>query len=218
QVEFHRTGHLRHISRALALRAGHRSAAGSGFGSMTGFADLLVADAQPRLRTANRLPEIDVERVFEVRAAFRSRRFLGLRASAEKRRERVAESTARTRTRRAGGTPGPRPTLRLSKIVGEVKTRKSHPGALVRRAGVSGKTAIGIEALLIVHLALFGFAQNIVGFLQLLEAILGRFVARIEIGVIFARKTPVRLPDVVGGRLAVDLEGLVKVLCRGHEL
>src|SRR5260221_4762920 len=217
QVEFHRAGHLGHISRALALRAGYRSAAGSGLGPVTGFADLLVTDAQPRLRAADGLPEIDVERVLEVRAALRRGRFFRLRAPAEKLREQVAKSTARVRTGRAAGARGPRPALRLSKIVGEVKTRKAHTGSFVRRAGVGGETAVGIEALLIVHLAFLGLAQNVVGFLQLLEAILGRLVARIEIRVIFARKTPVRLPDVVGGCLPVDLKGLLIVLCRCHE-
>jgi hypothetical protein len=43
-----------------------------------------MADVQPGLRAADRLPEIDVERVFKIRSALRRRRFFGLGIPAEK--------------------------------------------------------------------------------------------------------------------------------------
>ena len=58
-----------------------------------------------------------------------------------------------------------------------------------------GIAVLGIEAELIVHLALLGVAQNVVGFLDIFKALFRRFVARIQIGMILARQTPVRLAD-----------------------
>src|SRR6185369_12103396 len=83
QVEFHRTGHLGHVAGPLALRAGNRPAAGRRLGPVAGFADLLMADVQPGLRAADRLPEIDVERVFKIRSALRRGRLFGLGIPAE---------------------------------------------------------------------------------------------------------------------------------------
>src|SRR5262249_51665399 len=83
EIELHRASHLRDVPGAFALRATHRAAARSRLGSMTGFADLLVADVQADLCAADRLPEIGVERVLQIRAALRCGRLLGLTAPAE---------------------------------------------------------------------------------------------------------------------------------------
>ena len=50
-----------------------------------------------------------------------------------------------------------------------------------------------VEAVLIVHGPLFGIAQNIVGFLHLLESLFSRLVPGIDIGMIFSCHAPVRL-------------------------
>src|SRR5207253_2864793 len=62
----------------------------------------------------------------------------------------------------------------------------------------TGKPVLRIEADLIVHLPLLWIAQHVVRFLNVLETLLGRFVARVQIGVIFTREFPVRLTDFLG--------------------
>ena len=68
-----------------------------------------------------------------------------------------------------------------------------------------------IVADLIVHLLLLRIAQDVVGFLDLLETILGGFVAGIEIGMMLARKLTVRLADVVRSGVALHPECLIEV-------
>ena len=72
--------------------------------------------------------------------------------------------------------------------------------------GPPGGTVVGIEAELIVHLALLRVAQDVVGFLDLLEALLGGFVAGIQVGMILARQLAVRLADIVVLGIARDAQ------------
>ena len=71
------------------------------------------------------------------------------------------------------------------------------PSAAARRGRRPGEAVLGVEAVLIVHLALLGIAQDVVGFLDVLESLLGGLIAGIQIRMIFARKLPVGLADVV---------------------
>ncbi len=65
-----------------------------------------------------------------------------------------------------------------------------------------GVNLIGIEAELVVDLALLLVAQHVVGFGDLLELLLGFFVAGVYVGVIFARKLAEGLADIFrSGRL-----------------
>ena len=75
-----------------------------------------------------------------------------------------------------------------------------------------GEAGIGIEADLIVHRPLLRIAQNVIGFLHVLEAIFGGFVAGVEIGVIFAGELPVGFADLVLRGAAFDAEGFVIVV------
>ena len=63
----------------------------------------------------------------------------------------------------------------------------------------------------VVLLALLGVRERVVGALDLLEALLGRRVVGVAVGVVLARELAVRLLDLVVRRLPVDAEHLVEV-------
>jgi hypothetical protein len=73
------------------------------------------------------------------------------------------------------------------------------------RCAGTWEAAVGIKADLIVHLALFGIAQNVIRFLHVLEAVFGGLVAGVEVGVVLAREFPVGLPDVIFDALRATL-------------
>ena len=87
----------------------------------------------------------------------------------------------------------------LVHVFREIEATESHAGIRLPRSArrSAGRNMIRIEAVLIVHLALFGVAQDIVGFLDLLKTLLSRFVARIQIGMILARQLAIRLANFV---------------------
>ena len=94
----------------------------------------------------------------------------------------------------------PAPPWLLRNVFRKIKATKAHAGIPVPRPvhpPLAGRDVVGIETVLIVDLALLGIAQDIVGFLNLLEAILGRFVAGIQIRMILARQLAVGLADLV---------------------
>ena len=116
----------------------------------------------------------------------------------------------------------PRPAARAAREdVGKIESAEIHVrtalSARLHRPRPAGRHAVfRIEAVLIVHLLLLRIAQNIVGFLNLLEAILGRFIARIQIRMMFAREFAVGFADVVFAGAALDAEGLI-VIGLGHK-
>ena len=79
----------------------------------------------------------------------------------------------------------------------------------------AGKSVLRIEADLIVHLPLLGIAQHVVRFLNVLETLLGRFVAGVQIGVIFTGEFPVRLADLLDGGVPRHAERFVVVVLGG---
>src|SRR5579862_7578771 len=89
--------------------------------------------------------------------------------------------------------------------------RTALPAAGAARARES---ALGIEAVLVVHLPLLGVAQNVVGFLDVLEAVLGRFVAGVEIRVMLARQFPVGFANFIHRSTTRHSQGLVVVMLR----
>ena len=70
-------------------------------------------------------------------------------------------------------------------------------------------TAVG-RAERVVLLALLGFAEHVVGLLDLLEALLRGGVARIPIGVVLARELAIGLLELVGGGVLGNAECLVE--------
>src|SRR5262249_39730369 len=140
--------------------------------------DIVPSDLQSDCSALNRLPEIDIQRVFQVRALFGGLGFR-LRAAAEELREDVAETAA-------GLVFGPATAL-LTEEFGEVEAAEVHIGFRTGTAGTGAGTRARItvrrvESELIVHLPLLGVAQNVVGFLYLAETFFSRFVARVQIG------------------------------------
>ncbi len=96
------------------------------------------------------------------------------------------------------------PAALLVHVLGKVETAEAHVravGTLVGARSASGtaraarRNVVGIETVLVVDLALFRVAQNVVGFLNRLEAFFGGLVAWIQVGMVLARQTPVSLAD-----------------------
>ena len=98
-------------------------------------------------------------------------------------------------------------------MVREIESPEAHIGASLRTRPGLGCPGFGIEADLIIHLLLLGIAEYIICFLYLLEPLFGGFVARIQIGVVLARKVPVRFSDFLRAGAAFHPECLIKV---GH--
>src|SRR5208282_2443274 len=69
-----------------------------------------------------------------------------------------------------------------------------------------------VEAELVIHLALLRVRKDFVGFLNLLELFLRRFVAGIQVRVILAGELSVSLADFLERRLARNAEQLVIIL------
>ena len=135
-------------------------------------------------------------------------------APAEELREDIAEAAAAVSVR-ASAAAGRRRRCRPKKSE-KSKPPKSMPGCgpcAARRPGAgAGEAVLRIEAELVVHLALLGVAQDVVGFLNVLEALLGGLVPGIQIGMILARELPVRLADLVRGGLARNAQRFVIVV------
>jgi hypothetical protein len=71
--------------------------------------------------------------------------------------------------------------------------------------------------VLIVDRALLRVGQHLIGFLALLELVLGFVIVRIAVGVIFHRQAAIRFLDLDLGRGPRDVEHLV-VIPLGHSL
>src|SRR6202043_3084384 len=76
----------------------------------------------------------------------------------------------------------------------------------------SGRSALGIEAELIVHLPLLGVGENVVGFLNLLEFLFGGFIAGIQVRMIFAGKLSIGLANLFLSGLARPTQQFVIIL------
>ena len=107
-------------------------------------------------------------------------------ATAKKLTEEVAE------TRSPARRPGCAAKIKPAKI-------KVHAGLLgALSSGIAPwRQILAVEAVLVVHLALFRIGKHIVGFLDLLELFFRRFVAWIQVRVIFARQPAKRSADVL---------------------
>src|SRR5438067_2461104 len=65
------------------------------------------------------------------------------------------------------------------------------------RARTTWWNVIRIEAILVVHLALLGVAEDVISLLDLFELLFGRFVAGIQVGVILSSQLAIGLADLV---------------------
>ena len=195
KIEFHRAGHLRDFAGSVALGANGYIAAGRS-GAAARLTGLLPRDIQAYLRAANRLPEIDVQRVLKVCSALRRLRAL-LPATAKKLAENIAEAALRLLRRlppkscSAGAAP--------AAFVNSLKSnppKPMPPGSAARLTRVR-RNVVRVKPKLVVYLALFLIAQDVVRFLNFLEALLGGLIARVQIRVILSRKPPIRLTDII---------------------
>src|SRR5580704_16855425 len=97
----------------------------------------------------------------------------------------------------------------------EIKSSKIEMNVAGTRRAWHSARARSFKSELIVHLPLLGVRQHVIGFLHLLEFFFRRFVARVQVRMIFAREFPVCLPDFLLRGLAGDAEKFVVVLFGG---
>ena len=155
-------------------------------GAVASGAGLQARDGQLLDRAAHRFPKADLDLIFEVGAglAFLDARLTA--AAAEKLAEKIAKTGAA--------------------LAAKIESAKIEVRARHRRAVEAAPRALGVEAELVVHLALLGVGKNVVGFLNLLEFFFGGFIARIQVGMIFARELAVGLANFFLRGLAGDAQ------------
>src|SRR5215469_13232159 len=227
-VELHTSPGLGDLASAVALRTFPRSFEYAL--SVTLGAYILARDVQAHHAAPDCRPERHVHLVFQIAARLRT--LLSAAAPATKHRaEDVAEAAA------AGGALT---AARAAHQIGEIESPEVEMGAAAlsslrcsREASESagaGRTAtgicfcccgidvVGVEANLVVDLALLGIAQDVVGFGDGLEFFLSRFVPGIYVGMVFTRKFAEGLADVIGRGVFLDAENLVVVFfgCGRH--
>src|SRR5271165_5892262 len=237
-VELHTAALLRDVSLAVALRtfAGLLDKALPA----TMSADLEARNVKLQLGALDRLPEADVDLIFQVGAGLGMLHRLGCAAPVEDAGEDIAETTAA-----AAGAPSGSAGALFSEI-GEVEAaevkrnflgigarsagaracalaRTSKPACAEAatasvRLGRRGINVVRVEAELVVDLALLGIAEDVVGLGDLLELLLGRLVPRIHVGVVLAREFAERLADLLRRRGLLDPEVAVIIFlgCGGH--
>ena len=110
-------------------------------------------------------------------------------------------------------SPAP-PAVRASAALksGEIESAEVHRNAaalaLLARIGLCLRRVdlVGVEAKLVVDLALLLVAQHIVGFGDLLELLFGLLVVGIDVGMIFARSFAKGLPNLLRRRRLLDAQ------------
>src|SRR3954451_2908849 len=114
----------------------------------------------------------------------------------------------------AGGAAGGAATAAAAEQVGQdvLEAAEVGRGEAARAAASAGAAAAHAEdPAAVVLLALLGIADQVVGRLYLLELLLRRGVARVAVRVVLTDQAPMRLLDLVLGRLAIDPQDLVGV-------
>ena len=204
-IAFRLPAGLRHLSRTAACRAALRLPDASR--AMAIRAGVEARDGKLLHGSVHGFPERDFDLVFQARARLRIRRGrFGRRCTAAKiLAEKIAETGARAATAAASS---------------KIKSAEIEIYVIAVRGTRRSARARSFKTKLIVHLPLLGVGEDVVRFLHLLEFFFRRFVARVQVRMIFSGKLPVGLPDLLLRRLAGDAEQLVVVLfCRsGHKL
>src|SRR5882724_2231615 len=200
-VEAHFSGGLLNGASAIAGWTGLRRADRSR--TVAGFAGVHAGDLQFFYTAAHRIPEINFQFVFE-RAARLGFFFQACAAAAAKKlAKEIAETCAAPSTSAAAATAEIEPV--------EIEIDVAVAAARSALAIIAGGNIFTVKTILIVHLTFFAVGQNVVGFLQLLEFFFGSFVARIEIGVVFACEFAESGANILRGGFARDTEKLVIV-------
>src|SRR5579883_2623342 len=200
-IETHFAGGLLNRAGAVAHRAGVGSADGAS--AAAGFASVHARNLHFLDGAAHGVPKIDFDLIFEVAPGFHFR--LGRSAAAadiEELAEEIAEAGAPARASSAA-------KIEAFEIEIDSRFARTRSGAGARSAG---REIIGVKAVLVIHLALLGVGKNVVGFLKLLEFLLGGFVAGIQVGMVLAREFAESGANVLGSGLARDAKEVVVVL------
>ena len=182
-----------------------------------------MRDVELHHRALDGLPEADVHLIFQVVARFGTLHLLAAPA-AEDVGEDVAEPACASRpasgSTRTFGEVVEVEAAEIERHFLGVSARSArawaagppNPPAATVGLGCGRIDVVGVEAELIVNLALLGIAEDVVGFGKRLELFLGRLIAGIHIGVILARQLAEGLADVVRRRGLLDPESRVVVL------
>src|SRR5262249_47229021 len=123
----------------------------------------------------------------------------------------LAEDVAETRAARSRPRPGgacASPAREDAPV--EIEPR---PGRAARR--VTDVVIVCPE--LVVHFTLLRVRQHIVSLGELFKLLLGSFVTGIQIGVVFSRKTAIRLANLFLSRGALDSERFVIIFALSHK-
>src|SRR5271166_1683295 len=180
--------------------------------------------AELQLGTLDRLPESDVHLVLEIAARLLLEFLLDASAAAKHRRENIFESAATpsgSTTGRAGAL-GEIIEIEPPEVERNLLSAASSPilrGAATS-AGISLRrrriNVVGVETKLIVDLALLGLAENVIRLGERLELLLRGLVARVHVGMVFARKFAERLADLLRrSRLLHPENRVIVFLVRG---
>src|SRR5262249_27874575 len=189
-VEFHPARTLSYLPAAITSRTGLRLADHSRATAVgTGF---LTRYVQPHDRTANGVPETNVDLIFKITARLRLH-FHGCATTATKHAgENISEAAAACASTTKIGK------IETLEIEGNIfrapaaggRASPKTTGAKAPTPGISfgGRRidVVRIEAELIVDLALLGIAQNVIGLGNLFELFLGLLVAGIDVRMVFS--------------------------------
>src|SRR5215469_14043751 len=168
EIEAHRPRRLAHVAAAVALRA-HYVGPSLRARAVAHRATFLARYVYADLRALDRLPEVDAEAVFEIGSGL-PRRCALLRARPP---EPLIENVLEVPCACAGGAARRSGSGASREYVGKIEASEIHVG---RARARSRHATLRIEAHLIVHLLLLRIAQNVVGFLDLLESLLRRLI------------------------------------------
>ena len=180
---------------------------------------------------ANRLPERDRNLVFEIGAAHGGRLCLrgsrrrrcwrgcreNLRLAARRHRQLVRNRSYRSRSAPRGWRAPSSGSCARSRKAAEAACAESRAAAACVGLGRCRIDVVRVEAELIVNLALLGIAENVVGFRDNLELLLGRFVSGIHVGMVFARELAECLANLVrrGALLYPESPVIILLIRRG---
>ena len=146
---------------------------------------------------AQRVEEPDDEGVRDVLPSTRQRVLPGLAcAPSEKLREERREARRRT--------------AQVTEVESDLGPRAAAPERPARRVGGEPVPVLQLDVVL---LSLLGVGQDVVSLRDLLEALLGALVSRVEVGMMLAGEPAIRLLDLGETGLAVDAEHVVVI---GH--
>jgi hypothetical protein len=153
------------------------------------------------LPTAGRIDEVEGDRGVEVGAAPRARRPLGASEAGEHAAEEIVQVAVVELA----------PDVAFAACLAEA--RPEGLPASTGRLGIEAACERGVSELVVLA-ALLGLGEHRVGLGDLLEPLLRRRVARVQVGVVLARQLPVGLPDGLGVGVARYTHRFVEVLHR----